>query len=256
MTRGSPSTSDASAEPSTGPSVSPESSAATTAGSTPSRAKRIQRRYGAWSRVYDWFARATASVGGVRVGCVRALDLDSGDTVVEFGCGPGVNLPALREAVGSSGRVVGVDLTGPMLDRARRLVERRGWTNVSLVRGDATTPPVDRADAVLATFVTSLFPDPHAAVSDWCALADTVVVAGFAPAGGRFANALLRAFVGLNAELFDVGSGSSLSQLAERSAASRRALADNMAVLDREEYLLQTIVVHVGHASASRRNNL
>jgi len=249
VTRGSKSPPDAPEE------TPPGSPTATSTGSDPSHAWRIQRSYGAWSRVYDWFAGATASVGGVRTGCVQALDLDPGDTVVEFGCGPGVNIPALREAVGSAGQVVGVDLTGPMLDRARRLVERRGWRNVSLVRGDATTPPVEHADAVLATFVTSLFPDPYAAVSDWCTLSDTVVVAGFAPAGGRFANVLLRAFVGLNARLFDVESGSSLSQLAERRAASRQALADNMAVLDREEYVLRTIVVHVGHASGSGRGN-
>lgn len=249
MTRNSGPSADA-------PDETPEgASSATTDDSARTRVRAIQRSYGTWSRVYDWFARATASVGGVRVGCVRALDLEPGDTVVEFGCGPGVNIPALREAVGPAGHVVGVDLTGPMLDRARRLVERRGWRNVSLVRGDATTPPVGRADAVLATFVTSLFPNSGAVVGDWCDLADSVVVAGFAPAGGPVANALLRAFVGLNARLFDAGAGSPLSQLAERSAAVRRALADNMAVRERDEYVLGTIVVHVGHAADYGREN-
>jgi ubiquinone/menaquinone biosynthesis C-methylase UbiE len=125
-------------------------------------AARIQRGYAAWARAYDWFARATASVGGVRAGCVRALDLDPGDTVVEFGCGPGVNVPVLREAVGPTGRVVGVDITGAMLDRARGLSERRGRERVEFVRGDAADPPIRSADAGLATFVTSLSPAPSA----------------------------------------------------------------------------------------------
>ena len=98
------------------------------------RLRRIRRGYDAWARAYDWFARATASVGGVRAACVDALDLSPGDTVVEFGCGPGVNLPALRDAVGPNGRVVGVDVSPRMLDRAAGLVERRGWENVSLDR--------------------------------------------------------------------------------------------------------------------------
>jgi SAM-dependent methyltransferase len=199
--------------------------------------------------VYDWFARATASVGGVRAGCVSALGLDPGDTVVEFGCGPGVNVPALREAVGPTGRVVGVDITGAMLDRARALAERRGWENVAFVRGDATEPPVRSADAVLATFVTSLFPDPYAVVSDWCGLADSVVVAAFAPRGSRPANAALAAFTRVNGRLFDLSSDGALDRLDERTAAARRALDDGAASVTEARYLLGTITVFAGRGT-------
>jgi len=217
--------------------------------------RRIQRGYAAWARIYDWFARATASVGGVRADCVRALDLDPGDTVVEFGCGPGVNVPALREAVGPTGRVVGVDVTGAMLDRARGLAERRGWENVAFVRGDATGPPIrgGAADAVLATFVTSLFADPYAVVSDWCALADSVVVAAFAPRGSRPANAALSAFARLNGRLFDVSGGDPLDRLDARTAAARRALADGAETLTEERYLFGTIAMYAGHGRADDR---
>ncbi|OYR40653.1 class I SAM-dependent methyltransferase [Halorubrum sp. Hd13] len=213
-------------------------------------ARRIQRGYGAWARVYDWFARATASVGDVRTGCVRALDLDPGDTVVEFGCGPGVNVPALREAVGPTGRVVGVDITGAMLGRARGLAERRGWENVEFVRGDATDPPVRSADAVLATFVTSLFPDPYAVVSDWCELADAVVVAAFAPRGNRPANAALAGFARVNGRLFDLDSDDPLDRLDARTTAARRALADNAETVTEERYLFGTITAYAGHGRA------
>jgi SAM-dependent methyltransferase len=212
----------------------------------PERLRRVRRSYDAWARIYDWFARATASVGGVRAACVRALDLAPGDTVVEFGCGPGVNLPVLREAVGPTGRVVGVDVSTRMLDRAAGLVERRGWGNVSLVEGDAGRPPVAAADGVLATFVTSLFPDPYAVVSRWCDVADAVVVAAFVPEGNRAVNAALGAFVALNGRLFDARTGDPLGRLAERTAAVRRALDDRAAVRERERRVLGAIAVEAG----------
>ena len=212
----------------------------------PDRADRIRESYGRWARLYDWFARATASVGGVRRGCVDALDLAPGDTVVEFGCGPGVNLPVLREAVGPGGRVVGVDLTGPMLRRARRLVDRRGWENVSLVRGDATTPPVAAADGALATFVTSLFPDAYGVVDRWCDLADSVAVANFVPRGNRAANAALWVFTRLNARLFDAAGGDALAQLETRTAASRDALEGRMDTVETTRHVFGTIEINAG----------
>ncbi|MDB9279786.1 methyltransferase domain-containing protein [Halorubrum ezzemoulense] len=212
----------------------------------PRRLRRIRRGYDAWARVYDWFARATASVGGVRAACVRALDLAPGDTVVEFGCGPGVNLPALRDAVGPSGRVVGVDVSPRMLNRAAGLVERHDWGNVSLVEGDAERPPVAAADGVLATFVTSLFADPYRVVSRWCDLADAVVVAAFVPEGNGAANAALRAFVAVNGRLFDARGDDPLGRLAERTAAARRALDDGAAVRERDQRLFGTIAVETG----------
>ncbi len=225
----------------------------------PENARRIQRGYDSWARLYDWFARATASVGGVRAGCVSALDLDPGDTVVEFGCGPGVNIPALREAVGPDGRVVGVDISEGMLGRARGLVDRRGWENVSLVRADAATPPVRAVDGVLATFVTSLFADPYAVVREWCGLTDSVVVAAFAPRGSRPANAALGAFARLNGRLFDLRSSDPLERLADRTAEAKRALDDEMPVVRVERYLFGTITMYAGrderrHPSGAERN--
>jgi ubiquinone/menaquinone biosynthesis C-methylase UbiE len=115
---------------------------------------------------YDLLATAPV-VRGWRELAAEALDLDPGDTVVEMGCGTGANLRYLRERVGSEGRVVGIDLTSGMLAQARRRVDREGWTNVDLVRGDATTPPVESADAVLGSFVVGLLEDPAGAVDAW-----------------------------------------------------------------------------------------
>jgi SAM-dependent methyltransferase len=213
----------------------------------PDHVDRIRADYGRWARFYDWFARATTGVGGVRAACIDALDLDDGDTVVEFGCGPGPNLPALREAVGPSGHVVGVDVTRRMLDRARALVTRRGWENVSLVQADAATPPVAEADGVLSTFVTSLFPDPEAVVGKWCDLAETVVVASFAPRGSRPANAALWAFTRVSTELFDADGTDALAQLDHRTAAARSALEASMDRVGSGTYVFGTVVVSAGY---------
>ncbi|RLM53599.1 class I SAM-dependent methyltransferase [Halobellus sp. Atlit-31R] len=223
------------------------------AGTESETLRRIQESYGTWAPLYDWFARVTASVGGVRAGCVAALDLDPGATVVEFGCGPGVNLAALRRAVGPDGRVVGVDVTGPMLERAQARIDRRGWQNVSLVRADATAPPITSADGVLATFVTSLFADPYAVVSRWCDLADGVAVANFAPRGSPIANAALDAFVRLNGRLFDVESDDALALLEERTTRSQRALVDCMDTVTTRTHVFGTITVTAGRRDRSHR---
>jgi ubiquinone/menaquinone biosynthesis C-methylase UbiE len=126
-----------------------------------------QAFYGRWAGVYDWLATAPG-VASWRAQAAEALAMEPGDTVVEMGCGTGANFSHLRERVGPEGRVVGVDLTAGMLRRASERVDRAGWENVHLVRADATRPPVDGpVDAVLATFVVGMFPDPRPAVDAW-----------------------------------------------------------------------------------------
>ncbi|SFB92244.1 Methyltransferase domain-containing protein [Halobiforma haloterrestris] len=128
-----------------------------------------QEFYGRWAALYDLIARKTPGVPHLRRRAAAACRLEPGDTVVEMGCGTGANLPSLREAVGPEGTVIGVDFTGPVLERARDLVS--GYDNVHVVRGDATRPPLNGAadvDAVLATFVVGMLEDPAGAVDDWC----------------------------------------------------------------------------------------
>lgn len=88
---------------------------------------------------------------------VEALRLKPGDTVVEIGCGTGLNFSLLQNKVGRGGRITGVDLTDAMLARARKRVAAKGWTNVELVQSSATAyqfPP--NLDAILSTFALTL----------------------------------------------------------------------------------------------------
>lgn len=134
--------------------------------------------YGRWAGLYDRLAVAPG-VRSWRRRAVDALDLSSGETVIEMGVGTGANLPHLRERVGSPGRVIGIDLTRPMLDRAADRITRAGWSNVHLLQADATELPLPmEADAILATFLVGILPDPGPTVTDWL---------GMLAPGGRIA---------------------------------------------------------------------
>ncbi len=91
---------------------------------------------------------------------VKALNLQRGDTVIEIGCGTGLNFPLLQEAVGRAGQIIGVDLTDAMLAEARRRVEKQGWSNVALVRSDAAQYRFPAgADGIISTFAITLVPE-------------------------------------------------------------------------------------------------
>lgn len=90
---------------------------------------------------------------------VRALNLRPGSTVLELGCGTGLNFPLLQQAVREEGKIIGVDLTQAMLARAKARVQRHGWNNVLLVQADVSRFELPRGlDGVLSTFALSLMP--------------------------------------------------------------------------------------------------
>jgi ubiquinone/menaquinone biosynthesis C-methylase UbiE len=105
---------------------------------------------------------------------VAALCLRAGDAVLEVGVGSGRNLPYLLEAIGPRGSAVGVDLSPGMLAEARKVVARRGATNVRLAEADAATVDLDRDfDAVLFSLSYSvLAPEvrPQALARAWASL--------------------------------------------------------------------------------------
>jgi SAM-dependent methyltransferase len=68
------------------------------------------------------------------------LDVRAGQTVLDAGCGPGTDLPALAERAGESGMVIGVDRDPAMLARARE--RTRGLRQVELREGDVHALPV------------------------------------------------------------------------------------------------------------------
>jgi demethylmenaquinone methyltransferase/2-methoxy-6-polyprenyl-1,4-benzoquinol methylase len=108
---------------------------------------------------------------------VSKLRLQPADTVADLGCGTGANFPALIEAVGPDGRVVGFDLSGAMLDKARERTARNRWKNVELFEADIRdcALPEDMAGAISA-FAMEMVPEYDAVVAR---------VARCLPIGGR-----------------------------------------------------------------------
>lgn len=130
-------------------------------------AAQSQQFYGRWARLYDGLSHSTPGIRSLRRAAVAALDLHLGDTVVDMGCGTGPNVPHLRRAVGPGGTVIGVDFTGPVLERARA---NHDYENVEFVQGDVTTLPVDAdVDAIFASFLSGMLPDPAETVDTWTA---------------------------------------------------------------------------------------
>ena len=130
----------------------------------------VQAVYRKRARAYDLTANLYYLVGfrehAYRRTAVAALGLVPGDTVVEIGCGTGLNFSLLQERIGPGGRIIGVDLTDALLARADERVRRNRWSNVTLVQSDAGSFEFpDRIDGILSTFALTLFPDYDAVVA-------------------------------------------------------------------------------------------
>ena len=100
--------------------------------------EEVRDVYDRQAKIYDltvWFY----FLAGMRIGhwrrmTVDALGLEPGDTVVEVGCGTGLNFSLLERVVGNEGKIIGIDISQAMLDRARERIRAAGWRNVELVR--------------------------------------------------------------------------------------------------------------------------
>jgi SAM-dependent methyltransferase len=104
-------------------------------------------------------AEALASFAGVGYHLDLAA-LQPGDEVLDLGSGSGTDLFCAAVAVGESGRVVGVDITDEQVDKASRLRDRDGFSQVELVEAHIEELPfVDASfDAVLSNGVINLSP--------------------------------------------------------------------------------------------------
>ena len=94
--------------------------------------------------------------------------IDPGSVVLDLGCGAGTDLLIAAQMVGQAGRVVGVDMTAAMLQRARSSANEMGLTNVELHESLIEALPIDDAsvDVVISNGVIDLVPDKDAVFSE------------------------------------------------------------------------------------------
>jgi len=94
--------------------------------------------------------------------------IKKGDTVVDLGSGAGNDCFVARALTGESGKVIGIDMTEAMIDKARANAEKLGYNNVEFRLGDIEKMPLtaNKADVIVSNCVLNLVPDKEKAFSE------------------------------------------------------------------------------------------
>jgi arsenite methyltransferase len=106
------------------------------------------------------------------VGCGAPLnfaDIKEGEIVVDLGSGAGIDVFLSAQRVGGRGRVIGIDMTNEMLEKARRNAKEHGYLNVEFRKGDIEKKiPVNDciADLIISNCVINLTIDKVSAFSE------------------------------------------------------------------------------------------
>ena len=89
--------------------------------------------------------------------------IKKGDTVIDLGSGAGNDCFVARAETGENGKVIGIDFTPAMIERARINAEKLGFNNVEFRQGDIEKMPVtaDKADVVVSNCVLNLVPNKY-----------------------------------------------------------------------------------------------
>lgn len=105
------------------------------------------------------------------LGCgvpTRHAGIKAGDVVLDLGSGAGIDAFIARRSVGEAGRVIGVDMTPAMIERARNNAARLGYGNVEFRLGEIEDLPVpdNAVDVVISNCVLNLVPDKARAFAE------------------------------------------------------------------------------------------
>ena len=116
-----------------------------------------------WTSNQDRLDRTLAPVTGPLLAFAAPR---AGSTVIDVGCGCGATTIEIARAVGPSGRVVGIDVSGPMLALAAERL--REFANTTCLAGDAAELPLSdlKAELIVSRFGVMFFGDPVAAFAN------------------------------------------------------------------------------------------
>ncbi len=129
--------------------------------------EQVANAYGRWAPVYDMIFGPVFRRG--RLDAVAAAERIGG-RILEVGVGTGLSLPSYSSGM----RVVGIDISEPMLDKARRRVQQETLGHVeSIAVGDAENIdfPTASFDVVVAQYVVTAVPKPERALDEFVRVA-------------------------------------------------------------------------------------
>lgn len=94
--------------------------------------------------------------------------IQKGNVVVDLGSGAGNDCFIARHETGETGKVIGIDFTPAMIDKARHNAELRGFNNVEFRQGDIEHMPITAnvADVIVSNCVLNLVPNKNAVLQD------------------------------------------------------------------------------------------
>jgi len=105
------------------------------------------------------------------LGCglpTKFAGIKKGDVVVDLGSGAGNDVFVARAIVGDEGKVIGIDMTQEMIDKANRNNQKLGYKNVEFHLGEIEEMPLDNsiADVVVSNCVLNLVPSKQKAFAE------------------------------------------------------------------------------------------
>ena len=94
--------------------------------------------------------------------------IKKGDVVIDLGSGAGNDAFIARHETGETGKVIGIDFTPAMIEKARRNAEVRGFNNVEFRQGDIEKMPVggNVADVIVSNCVLNLVPNKDGVIKE------------------------------------------------------------------------------------------
>ncbi len=132
----------------------------------------VQKQSGQMGYSQDEMKQAPAG-SNLGLGCgnpVAIASLKEGEVVLDLGSGAGFDAFLASPKVGSNGKVIGVDMTDEMLEKARENAKNGGFDNVEFRKGDIETLPVEdeEVDVVISNCVINLAPDKEKVFKEAC----------------------------------------------------------------------------------------
>lgn len=129
------------------------------------------------NKVYNIMMDDYSETGGyvedadLGLGCglpTQFAKIKKGDTVIDLGSGAGNDCFVARHETGAEGKVIGIDFTPIMIEKARANAEKLGFNNVEFREGDIDAMPVSNnvADVIVSNCVLNLVPDKQKVIGE------------------------------------------------------------------------------------------